>query len=750
MKNDEIVTFRGFVEHEPFYQGNDDFKMYGMTVDTNIFQNIKKRKFGDVCVIGKIPSLSIGTVYEIRAKEKFNSKYGYSYEVLSLKGTTPKTKDQMKTFLENILTPNQVDSIWNAYPDFVERVLSEKLDDIDLSKMPGIGEVIFKKIVDRINETYKYAELLNEFNGLFSFTVIKKLYEKYTNPEMVRRKLKQNPYKFLTDLERIGFKKADSIILDFEKKGVLESDEGFVSSKQRCKAFIDYSILHNMDDGNTVITVKKLRELCVEEIPEAVSHFLECIKDDGYYHDEEFKYITFQSMYNKEKYVADTLIEALKDDYQIKNGFDVDKFKTSGDVELTDEQMNALHNLSEYNVSMLIGPGGTGKTFTTETIIKILEEYNKTYKLFAPTGRASKVLANYTHRQASTIHKGLEYNPAEGWGRNKDKKLECDFVIVDEFSMVDVSLFYHLVDAIDFTKTKLLIIGDAAQLSSVSAGNCLHDMMDSGVIPTTVLTKVFRYSEGGLMKVATDCRNRKPYLENITSKMTQFGDNKDYACIASSDEDILHNAIELYRKLINNGVNPEDILVTSAYNVGKFGINMINEKLQRIVNKNYGSSNCFEMKDVTYYVEDIVMQTTNNYRSVVYNMKDDKTDKDSILSIYNGEIGKVVKILKWGVVIKFDAGYVVYNNKELQTVQLGYACTTHKSQGSANDYVIIINPKAHTYMLTSNLIYVALTRTRKRCFQFCDPAVVNRAVKRKDEEERMTLLKMMLCSKKTE
>lgn len=333
----------------------------------------------------------------------------------------------------------------------------------------------------------------------------------------------------------------------------------------------------------------------------------------------------------------------------------------------------------------------------------------------------------------------------QGWGYNHDNPLTCDVVIVDEFSMVDIFLFYRLLDAIDFSKTRLLIIGDAAQLSSVSAGNCLHDMLDSNSIPVAELTKIFRYSDGGLMTVATDCRNRKPYLKNCDNTVTQFGKNKDYTFIRSLDSNIVKNSLGLYKKLLTEEeISSDDIMVTSAYNIGDYGVVTLNNQLQRLANKNYGSDNCFKVGQTTYYLDDIVMQTTNNYNSKVYDIKNDEMDSDDKIAIYNGESGRVVKILKWGIVIKFDAGYVFYNNKELQTCQLGYACTTHKSQGDSRDYVIILSPKAHTYMLTSNLIYVALTRTKKKCYQLGSEEVINRAVKKKDEERRDTMLTFLI------
>lgn len=743
MKNNEqIVKFSGKPTSEPFYESGD-FKMYSFDLGRD-YPEIHRTKYGSVTLKGNIMRLSVGTTYNVEAKELYNSQYGYSYECIRIQAEKPTDIFETQRFLEEILTYNQVSEITREYPNFIDMIMNGHEKDIDVSKLKGIGESSLKKIIVKVNENFKYSALITEFDGLFSLATIKRLYETYTSTEMVKKKLQEDPYKFLTDIDKIGFKRADQIILKYEKDGKLLGAEPFKTSKQRCMAFITYALKDNINNGNTCMSLIKLQKQCVNEVKDCAKYFVECIKEDDIWYDRDKKIITFKSVYNKEKFCANKLISALNKDIAIKNNFDVDKFKKCNDIELTDEQIQSLQNISNFNVSMLIGFAGTGKTATTKAIINMLEEYNKSFVLLAPTGKAAKVLSEYTDRDASTIHRGLGYSPMYGWMFNRDNHIMSDFVIVDEFSMVDIFLFYRLLDAIDFSRTKLLIIGDAAQLSSVSAGNCLHDMLDSGVMPVAQLTKIFRYSEGGLMTVATDCRNQIEYLKDCKNTVNKFGEKEDYTFIRTSDDYIIKSTLGLYKKLLSNGVSSDSIMVTSAYNIGDYGVITLNNQLQKLANKNYGSDDCFKTKNETYYIGDIVMQTVNNYNSREYDIKAGDTINDSKLLVCNGESGVVVKILKWGIVIKFDVGYIVYNNKELQTCQLGYACTTHKSQGSASDYVIIVSPQAHTYMLTSNLLYVALTRTKKKCYQLGSEKVINRAVKKKDEERRNTLLSDLL------
>lgn len=1106
MKNnveEVIVSFKGKPLGEPFFE-SQDFKMYSFDVNLSEYPEIKSGRYGNVVVKGDLVRLSIRSEYIVKAKELYDSRYGYSYSVINIKSSEIKSSHEMYTFLSELLTPLQAEALYSAYPDIVQRVIDNNLKDIDLSKLKGIGESTFAKIVSKIQENYQFADLISEFNGLFSFAVIKKLYNKYSSIEMIKKKLQSSPYEFLTSLDNIGFKKADKIILDYEKKGKLLSDEPLKCSKQRCKAFITYTLSENMKNGNTCMDIIKLQKQCINEVKDCANYFVECVREDNFYYNKELKVIMFKNIYEKEKYIADKLKEALSSP-RIDN-FDIEKYRNCGEFALTDEQMQAFVNTIKNNVSMLIGGGGcvdcdtefftgegwkkisdytdgdkvlqwnydgtaelvyperyiklpekylyhfeskyginqtlslehnviwrsakgkiyktkfsdlykqyldsytnlrklhfittfdynkkdnvikltddeirlciavfadghfskdaynpnstvyqvvrfnlkkerkitrlrnlldrmgieyreiklkgtglgytdfyfkspllcknfpkewynctkhqkqviideinywdgchkinncystthkedadfiqfvyssmgyratiriddrkgqkyktygkeyvrksvgyevrytnsiypglncdkrsldkhvnidkvetidgykycftvpsgalvlrrdnkifitgnSGKTATTETMTKMFDDYKKSYLLFAPTGKAAKVLASYTNKRTATIHRGLGYNPTQGWVRNKDNPLSVDYVIVDEFSMVDILLFFRLIDAIDFNRTKLIMIGDSAQLASVSAGNCLHDMINSGIIPIALLTKVFRYGKGGVATASTDCKNQIPYLDSMPDAVqkgivTHYGENRDFTFVRCQDADIIKDTLAIYSKLIKNEIPVDDIIVTSAYNVGDYGVVKLNNLLQRIANKNYGSEECFKVGQTTYYIGDVVMQTVNNYNSKIYDVSKDRSlisklknkdcipdenddpfdSKDTTL-ICNGESGRIVKILKYGVVIEFDSGCVVYNNKEMQTCQLGYACTIHKMQGDARKYVIILSPKAHTFMLSSNLLYVALTRTKTKCYQLGLPSVIKSAVKKKDEEKRKTLLKYLL------
>ena len=472
--------------------------------------------------------------------------------------------------------------------------------------------------------------------------------------------------------------------------------------------------------------------------------FVDCIKHESIIYDKDTMCVSLKSTYETESAIAETIIDGLKNN--ISWDYDIEKYRIiNNDCELSDEQIKILEYICKYNICILNGSGGTGKTFSTQAIIHMLKDNNKSYELFSPTGKAAKVLSENTNEHASTIHRGLGYMPPNNWGYNEEAKMTCDVLIIDEFSMVDLNLFKHVVDAVDFKHTKLLMIGDNAQLPSVSCGNLLHDFMQSKLIPTVTLTKVFRYGEGGLMKIATDVRQCKTYLEDVKQQCTYFGENKDYAFINVGSSVLVKNVIALYKKLLSTNYTVDDIQVLTSYKKGDFGQVEINNQLQKIANKNYGSQSYMKIGDVVYYKDDIIIQNVNNYHAMIY-YEDDFVSEDAPKETFiaNGETGKIREITQNKVVIEFDDVLVEYDRSAMQMCGLGYCITIHKSQGSSIKVVILITPSAHTYMLNSNLIYVGLTRMKERCFHFGDVTTVNRAIKKKANLARNTSMQKLL------
>ena len=738
------------------YDGGD-FKIYAVDVDKIKYPDIKFTKYGNVTLTGEIHELGVGSNYEVAAVEQL-SKYGYGYKVTNIKRDRPTNAEETYVFLREILTENQADVLCKVYPDIVDRVINNRLDDIDLNKTPGIKEYTFDVIKNKIVENFCLAEIVTEFQGMLTLSMVKKLHEKYSSVQMIKQKMREDPYKCLCGLARVGFKTADSILLELEreslesikngKKPIIEFNCDLKTSKQRCLSCVLYLLEENENNGHTVMDIVDLRNQCMKLTPACSDLFVDCIKHESIIYDRDTMNVALKSTYDTEQCIANAIIEGLRQN--TKWNFNIEKYRTvNNGCELSTEQIKILDYICKYNICILNGSGGTGKTFSTQAVIQMLKDNNKSYELFSPTGKAAKVLSENTNEQASTIHRGLGYMPPDKWGYNEAEKMMCDVLIVDEFSMVDLRLFKHIIDAIDFKRTKLLMIGDNAQLPSVSCGNLLHDFMQSKMIPTVTLTKVFRYGEGGLMKVATDVRQCKQYLNNINQQCTYFGDNKDYAFINVGSSTIVKNLIALYQKLLSSGkYNVDDIQVLTSYKKGDYGQIVINNQLQKIANKNYGSQDFMKVGDITYYKDDIIIQNTNNYHARIFYEDDfipDDMPKETFIA--NGETGKIKKIDQNKVIIEFDDVLVEYDRSAMQMCGLGYCITIHKSQGSSIKVVLLITPAAHTYMLNSNLIYVGLTRMKERCFHFGDTTTVNRAIKKKANLSRNTFMQKLLKSK---
>lgn len=728
-----------------------DFKIYAVIVDKIKYPELKQSKYGNISIIGEISDLTLGVQYEITAEEQTN-KYGTSYKVINIRRDIPTTVEGTFLFLSEILTENQARTLIEHYPTIIQKVKDNDLNDIDLSKLKGIGERTFEVIKNKIITNFALMDLVIEFKNVLSMSIIKKIYDEYSSIDKLKEKLKTQPYTALTRISRIGFKTADSIVLQLQKENIIDFGYDVKTSADRCLSCILYLLEENENEGHTCMNLADLRQQCLKLVPSCADHFVDVIKDDGIYYNKEDMTVALRNTYETEKYIADTILANLNNANNIWE-FDVEQYRKVGEFELSDEQIKILDVVCKNSIAIMNGFAGAGKTYSTKGIINMLKANGKSFRLFSPTGRAAKVLHENTNEPASTIHRGLGYIPPNTWTYNKFQPLDCDIVIVDEFSMVDIWLFKKLLDAIDFKHTKLLMIGDNAQLPSVSCGNLLHDFMEANIIPTVTLNKIFRYSSGGLMRVATDTRCCKEYLtKDMKSKATTFGDNQDYMFIDLASELIPKNVVALYKKLLDNGNSIEDIQVLTAKNVGDCGSVVLNSMIQRVANPNYGSEVNMKVGDTTYYEGDLILQTVNNYDAEL--LEKDPFDEDftnfeldnkpHTAFVANGETGIIKEIYNTYVIVDFNGIRIKYYRNDMNMVKLGYAISIHKSQGGGFKTVILCSPQSHIFMLNSNLLYVGLTRMKEKLYHLGSLQSVNQAVKKKANLVRHTFMQKLL------
>lgn len=754
MKNNQQknqVRFRGTVVKAVYV--TDNYKVYGLTVNTNKYPFIKINKYNNASICGDMPELKEGVEYEVVAREG-EGKYGTSYRVSSVRRDMPKTKDGVRSFLEEITSSNVAYELSEAYPDIIDRVREHRLDDIDLSKVRGVGEKNFEKIVRSITENFHLYDLVVEFGGILTLSMIRRIYARYESVDMLKNKLRKEPYSTLTKVSGIGFDTADKIVLAMQDEGVINFGFDIRTSVDRCLACVVYILNKNEEDeGHTKANIIELRKRVADKVPMCVDKFNEAIADDSIYYNKERLEIALKKTRDEEYFIAKTVFNNISNNNVWQ--CDTEKYRNVDGVNLSDEQLSVIDNVCKYGISILNGPAGSGKSFSTKAIIKMLDDQGKSYRLLAPTGKAAKVLANFTGKPASTIHRGLLYSADGGFGLDRKNKIMEDIVIVDEVSMIDVWLFYHLIDAIDFSKTKLLMIGDNAQLPSVGCGNVLHDLMESKLVPTVTLSKIFRYGEGGLMKVATDVRMGRHYLDgSMKNSVTSFGTNKDYVFMDVPTEKSAQTAVAIYKSLLSKGDSINDIQVITPKKDGDCGTINLNEAIQKVANPNCGSDNFFEYNGTKYYMGDLVIECSNNYKAPLSESTMSSLELEMIelqdeaewptAFVANGETGVVREVGKSFIDIDFDGVVVRYNRDMMNLIKLGYAITCHKSQGSSINNVILLTPQSNIFMLNSNLLYVGCTRARNKCYHIGSVDTVNKVIKKKANLTRHTFMQQML------
>lgn len=703
-----------------------DYKVYGAipVEDKNNFFGSSKYKYnmyGNISLVGNFHELEIGLEYIVNA-ELENGKRGWAYKVKKIRQEKPNSVQDIQNFLEAIITEREATILLNAYPNIINMIINN--EPVDLSKTVGIKDFTFNKIKNKVIENFALAELIDEFKDYdISYKQLRKLYETYASVEHIREKMNGDPYNCLCTINGIGFKTADKLILKIRPE--------LKNSKQRLESCIDYILEENENNGHTKIKKSKLRSEVEDTVLDTIQYFDEITTNDKKYVLIE-EWIAKRYTYETECYISNKLKEL---NYKNPLAVDYTSYQDLGDFKLTVEQMQGIKNFCEWQVSFLEGNAGSGKSASTKAIVQLCKDNNLSFALAAPTGKASKVLGDFTGEDAKTIHRLLGYTP-EGFMYNEEYQLPYDALIIDECSMLDIFLAKHLFLAIDPEKTRILFVQDPAQISSVSAGCFSRDCIGSKMFPVTTLTKIFRYNDDGLIKVATDSREGKNFLKG--TGIETFGDDKNYVFIETAKERTLEVIKKVYKKFIEAGINPIDIAVLTPTNKHELGTKNINKEIQEIVNPESNSKPEVAYGENVYRLNDIVMQIVNNYRAT--------NDQGQKCHVYNGFTGKIIKINKRDVYIDFGDNVVVYDKTELDNIQKAYSYTVHKSQGSSIKYVILITSSSHTWQWDRGLLYVGITRTKAKCYHIGEKKTVDYALWKCENKERRTFLKDLLIT----
>lgn len=697
--------------------------------------------------VGSFNSVSIGENICVKGEYVNHPLYGKQLKAISFKASIPNDIVSLERYLSSGaikgVGPSIAHKIIQTFKDDTKRVIEEEPEL--LSKIKGISG---KKAQDIAYQFEEKRDLRDAMIFLSQYgingTLAVKLYKVYEDE--IYYIIKQNPYKLSEDVRGIGFKTADEIA----RKVGIEKDSEF-----RIKSAVEYILYLNAEKGNTYMKVMDLFNetkflLDIEIENDYFETLLSNMVIDRRIKIEHSTDVYLNYYYKVEAEVAKRLLSinaSVADlNYEKSTAEDFEKFFKEKNILLDEMQLLFIKKSIENGVSILTGGPGTGKTTTINGIIQFFGAKNLKISLAAPTGRAAKRMSETTGYEAKTIHRLLEVNgvvddkDGSSHGeflRNEENPLEADVVIVDEMSMVDISLFNSLLKAIPLN-CRLVMVGDIDQLPSVGPGNVLHDIIASEKFSTVKLEKIFRQAmESDIVKNAHKVNNgEKIKLDNKSS---------DFFFIEESDA--MHITARIWRLLSQKlpkyvDAKTSDIQVITPMKKGNLGTYKLNEDLQRALNPKAINKKEYELPNGKILREhDKVMQNKNDYKLdwIIKGMYDIPIETGK--GVFNGDIGEVIEIDKLNkkVEVLYDENrYVKYDFTDLDEIELAYAITIHKSQGS--EYPAIVIPILDVPRLLSNrnLLYTAITRAKKCVVIVGSEKALNYMIQNKNEVRRQT------------
>lgn len=742
-----------------------DFAIFSMRITKWIDNKIDEIE--TIKLKGTTCTLEYGTTYKVFCKlAETHEIYGDTYGLIYIsKCIDISSKDKQKEFLRNVLNENLVEKLFDEYDDVIK--LLENRDVKSLMKIKGIGNQVALRMIDEYEESKDYSSIYMELGQLgFTHTFIKKLVDFYKSPDTVIDIVKNNPYDLLR-VEGIGFKKADEVAC---KVGITQYDI------RRIKGFLLYYLNDQGEAGRSYLNYQDLMKALYDTlgfIPEEIINATakQMIDNKDVVVLDNGSKIALKKFYDLEKNIMNELfrlqiglvkvvendsnkVNSIHDDY-IPRSFNIGNWETiTENVEekqgfmFTDEQRAAIKLSLDNHVMALTGGAGVGKTSTANGICSLYSGYS--ILACALSGKASVRITEATGLPASTIHRALGYQNGE-FMFNKENKLAVDIVLIDEATMINGTLFLSLLEAIP-TGAKVIIMGDVQQLTPI--GNCqvFADILDSNVLPVVKLSKPHRQAlRSGIIPTSIKIANQQQIFDGNYTGNTIIGELEDMELDISgkgNDESISDKIIKHFQVELEKFHDVMEVQICVPMRLrGELSCYNLNSKIQSIYNPKLSNCNEIEIflekkndeaKKYIIRVGDKVINTKNNYKCI--NLEGDTTP------VFNGNMGIVKEIEKNGMctIYFIGIGEVIFTKSDCKNLELGYACTVHKLQGSGFCSTIVGLDNSSYIMNNSELLYTAITRAKKYCVLIANNYAVVKSIQTKEVKTKQTFLKDML------
>ena len=726
------MQISGIVDRIIFRNAENGYTVLSLRTDT---------EDGYMTLCGTLPLASPGEQIRAEGSLKYHPKYGQQLAVTHAETLAPSTQSA----IENYLSGGTIKGIGPAMARLiVERFGMDTLRVMEkeperLLEVSGIGRKKLEMISQSFNENRSMRDILMAL-APYGITV-NQAYRMYkTYGDLALAKVQENPYQLIDDIDGIGFMTADAIaqrVAGFETNSAARLFAGIKYALQDARSEYGHTYLPY---DKLVVKTCGLLNANTELISDAVDAMIaEGALVEQYVGEQQGVFLPYVA--RMESAIAQKLIQ-LAEPPVINPFWDVTQYEIDLGLTLSDSQRRAVTRALDAGVMIITGGPGTGKTTIIRCITHAFSGMGMTYALAAPTGRAAKRMTEATGADASTIHRLLEYNPQEGFVRNKDNPLVYDLIIVDEMSMVDVPLMHALLNALP-RGTRLLLVGDADQLPPVGCGDVLRDCLDSGRLPVIRLTEVFR--QAAQSRIITNAhRINQGQMPILSEEESDFIFEE-----ILPPERILNRVRDLCQRECSRLGTSEPLMevqVLAPMKKGMLGVENLNRVLQAALNPASDSKPEHTFGETLFREGDKIMQIKNDYK-VSWTRLDPSGAMQEGTGAFNGDLGTLYRLdnLNKSLHVLFDDGRLAeYSFTQSDELDLAYCISIHKSQGSEFPTVLLPLAGGPGMLLNRNLLYTAVTRAKGLVYCLGHRDTIARMVRTVQSRRRYTSLAVRL------